>query len=84
MTRARIGDLKALGLGEEVRQTGQPVLITPSGEAVAEVVAPSMPASAGSRFGSFAAIGRIVGDIVSPVTEEGDWDALRSHSALRQ
>ena len=67
-----------LSLLKKVRRTGQPVLVTLRGEPVAEVIPPVMPASAGSWLGSFAATGKIVGDIVAPATEEGDWDALRS------
>jgi hypothetical protein len=37
--------------------------------------------AAGAQYGgwldSLAGTGRIIGDIVSPVVEEADWDALR-------
>jgi prevent-host-death family protein len=63
---------------EKIRRTGQPVLITRSGEPVAEII----PVSASGRpkhwLGSFRSSGRILGDIVSPAVDESVWDTLRS------
>ena len=74
-----ISEFKAtcLAVLERVRQTGRPVLITKRGEPIAEVVPPS-PAAQGARWlGSMRNHGRIVGDIISPVGDAGEWEALR-------
>jgi prevent-host-death family protein len=67
---------KCLALLERVRRTKQPILVTRFGKPIAEVVPPS-PATPGTWLGSMADVIEIVGDIVSPVIEEGDWEALR-------
>ena len=65
-----------LAVLEEVRKTGTPVLITRFGKPVAEIVPPSPPARPDDWLGSMSSKGRIVGDIVSPATDEDDWEAL--------
>jgi len=64
---------------ERVRRTGETVVITRRGEPVAQVVAP--PAAAKNRnaalWGCAHGTGRILGDIVGPVSEPGDWEVLR-------
>lgn len=52
---------------EKVRRTGKPVLITCSGEPVAEIIPhPSSPTRTRRWLGSLRESGKIVGDIVSP------------------
>jgi prevent-host-death family protein len=64
---------------EKVRRTGRPVLITRSGEPVAEIIPhPSSPIRTRRWLGSLRESGKIVGDIVSPASDEADWDALRT------
>jgi len=65
-----------LTLLERVRRTGKPILVTRRGEPVAEVVPPSVRPTKAAWLGSFASTGRIVGDIVSPATDEREWEAL--------
>jgi len=60
---------------ERVRRTKKPVLITRFGQPVAEVVPPSTPPRPKSWIGSMAGTGKILGDIVSPVSEESDSSA---------
>ena len=68
---------KCLALLDQVRKTKKPIRVTRFGEAVAEVVPPG-PATPGADWlGSMADSMEIVGDIVSPVIEETDWEALR-------
>lgn len=67
-----------LAVLEEVRQTGKSVLVTRFGKPVAEIVPPSPQAREDDWLGAMSAEGRIVGDIVEPVADEDDWDALRS------
>jgi len=66
-----------LAVLERVRKTGKPVLVTRFGQPVAEVVPPPVPTRPANWIGSFAGTAKIVGDIVSPATDEDDWEALR-------
>lgn len=59
-----------------VKKTGQPVLITKHGKPVAEVVPPRPVPSAQSWIGSAAGVITIHGDIVAPVSDVDDWEAL--------
>lgn len=65
-----------LSVLERVRKTGEPVLITRFGHPVAEIVAPGA-AKPVRRLGSMLGSGRIVGDIVGPISDESDWDAAQ-------
>jgi prevent-host-death family protein len=65
-----------LAVLEKVRQTGQPVMVTKRGEPVAEIVPASRPADGKRRLGMFVESGRILGDIVAPAVEEGEWESL--------
>lgn len=66
-----------LAVLERVRRTGEPVLVTKRGEPIAEVVPASRPAAGERTLGDLAGSARIVGDIVSPVADESEWEALR-------
>lgn len=67
-----------LAVLERVRRTKKPVLITRFGKPVAEVVPPPPAPRPDNWLGSLAGTGRIVGDIISPVIDENDWEVLRS------
>jgi prevent-host-death family protein len=69
---------KCLSVLQRVQRTGKPVLVTRFGKPIAEVVPPSGRAQAHAWIGSFQSRGRIVGDIVSPVVDEKDWEVLGS------
>jgi prevent-host-death family protein len=79
MEEIAISKFKAtcLAVLEGVRKTKKPVLVTRFGKPVAEVVPPSQPARSANWIGALAGTGRIVGDIVSPATDESDWTVLR-------
>jgi prevent-host-death family protein len=66
-----------LAVLEKVRKTGKVVVVTRFGEPVAEVVPPYTSRKPKRWVGSLAGTGEIKGDIVSPASEESDWDALR-------
>jgi prevent-host-death family protein len=66
---------KCLALLEQVHKTKKPIRVTRFGKPVAEVVPPS-PSAVKDWLGSMADTIEIVGDIVSPIIEEGDWEAL--------
>jgi prevent-host-death family protein len=78
MEEISISKFKAtcLSVLEEVRKTRRPIRVTRFGKPVAEVVAPSIPVRPAGWLGSLAGTGRIVGDIVSPATEDREWNAL--------
>jgi prevent-host-death family protein len=78
MENIAISKFKAtcLAVLEEVRRTGRPVLITKRGEPIAEIVPASRPASGKRQLGLLAHTGKVVGDIVSPVLDEDEWESL--------
>jgi len=65
-----------LAVLEQVRRTGQPVVVTRRGKPVAQILPPPPSERPGSWLGSFRKTGEIVGDILSPVAEQ-DWEVLR-------
>jgi len=79
MEEVAISEFKAkcLAMLERVRKTKQPIRITRFGKPVAEVIPPSPVVESRDWLGCMADSIEIVGDVVSPVIEEGDWEALR-------
>lgn len=79
MKRVPAGEFKqhCLRLLDEVRETGHGIVVTKRGTPVAQVV--PLPAKAEDDWaGAMRGTGEIVGDLVSPATEEEEWEALRS------
>jgi antitoxin (DNA-binding transcriptional repressor) of toxin-antitoxin stability system len=78
MEEIAISKFKAtcLAVLENVRKTGKTVLVTRFGEPVAEVVPPRASRKGQRWVGSLAGTGQINGDIVSPASEDDDWEAL--------
>ena len=74
-----ISEFKAtcLKVLEQVRRTGDSVLITRRGEPIALVSPPPPPEKPSSWLGMFQGQGKIVGDIVSPVLAEEAWEVLK-------
>ena len=68
---------KCLALLERVRQTKKPLRVTRFGKPVAEIVPPSPEAGHNDWIGSMQNTMEILGDIVSPVIDEKDIEALR-------
>jgi prevent-host-death family protein len=79
MEEVAISEFKAkcLALLEQVRKTKKPIRVTRFGKPVAEVIPPTPSAEPADWLGSMAGTIEIVGDIVSPVAEPTDWEALR-------
>ncbi len=67
-----------LALLDRVKKTGKPILVTRKGEPIAQVIPPPIPEKSADWLGSFKSSGKIVGDIISPASEEEDWEVLRS------
>ena len=65
-----------LALLEKVKSTGQTILVTRQGEPIALISPPPPIEKPKSWLGSFKSKGRIVGDIISPVADMRDWEAL--------
>ena len=79
MEEVAISEFKAkcLALLEQVRKTKKPIRITRFGKPVAEVVPAGPAEKRGSWLGYMAGKMEIVGDIVSPVIDPNDIEALR-------
>ncbi len=80
MQKIAISKFKArcLGILERVRRTRKAVLVTKFGEPVAQVVPPPVAARPKSWIGALANTGRIHADIVSPASDQADWEVLGS------
>ncbi len=68
---------KCLAVLERVRSTKKPIRVTRFGKPVAEVVPPTSVEERSSWIGSMKNSMRIKGDIVSPATDEDEWEVLR-------
>jgi prevent-host-death family protein len=67
-----------LAVLEKVRKTGKSVLVTRFGQPVAEVVPRPVKQRPIRDLGALRGTARITGDIVSPASDEDDWEVLRS------
>lgn len=78
MEEIAISKFKAtcLAVLERVRKTGKPILVTRFGQPMAEISPPS-PAKTERKLGTLRGTFDIVGDIVSPASDEEDWEVLR-------
>ena len=70
-----------LAVLEKVRRTGQPVLITRHGKAIAEVTRAGSEATKAWRLGGMEDKFRIIGDIISPIVGIEEWEVLRDAAA---
>jgi prevent-host-death family protein len=79
MEQIAVSKFKAtcLSVLERVRKTRKPVLVTRFGVPLAEVVPPPEPKRPAGWMGSMAGTVEIIGDIVSPISSEDEWDAGR-------
>lgn len=68
---------KCLALLEQVRKTQRPLRITRHGKPVADVVPAALSVDRDALFGSMRNSIEILGDIVSPVIDLDDIEALR-------
>lgn len=74
-----ISEFKAtcLKVLDQVRMTGESILVTKRGEPVALVSPPPPPEKPQSWLGMFKDEGKIIGDIVSPISNEDDWEVFK-------
>ena len=66
-----------LSVMDRVRRTGRPVRVTRYGRPVADGVPASPAALVPRSLGFLAGRTAVIGDIVAPVLEPGDWKAMR-------
>jgi prevent-host-death family protein len=79
MKQVAISEFKAkcLAILEQVHKTKKAILVTRFGKPIAEVVPPSVATAPQDWMGSMKDTIQILGDIVSPATEESEWEALK-------
>jgi len=79
LEQVTISEFKAtcLRLLDNVKKTGQPLLVTRRGEPIVIVTPPPPPQKPASWLGSMKDTVRIAGDIISPVLNEKDWEVLQ-------
>jgi len=68
---------KCLAVIERVRSTKKPIRITRFGKPVAEIIPPTAIEDRAAWIGSMKGTMKITGDIVSPATDENEWEVLR-------
>lgn len=75
MKQMPAGEFKArcLAIMDQVRESGEPVLITKHGKPVAKLVPAQNDAD--DIFGYMAGKVKVVGDIIGPVTPLEDWES---------
>jgi antitoxin (DNA-binding transcriptional repressor) of toxin-antitoxin stability system len=78
MKEIAISKFKAtcLAVLERVRKTRQPVVVTRFGQPIAQISPPEV-AKRVPRLGGGAGSMEILGDIVSPIGDESDWEAAQ-------
>jgi prevent-host-death family protein len=69
---------KCLSLLDEVNKTRIPIRVTRRGTAIAEVIPPSSEGTERGWIGSMSGSVKIKGDIISPVIDMGDIEALEN------
>ena len=79
MREIAISEFKAqcLAVLEQVRATKKPIRITRFGKPVAEVIPPTGIEDRAAWIGSMKDTMKITGDILSPATDEDEWEVLR-------
>jgi len=78
MKEVAISEFKAkcLALLEQVRLTKKPIRVTRFGKPVAEVVPAESVQGRAAWIGSMQESMEILGDIISPASDESDWEVL--------
>ncbi len=66
-----------LRLLDNVKKTGKSILVTRKGEPIALVTPPPPPARPDRWLGCMKDTIKITGDIISPVINEKEWEALQ-------
>ena len=74
-----ISEFKAtcLKIIDQVKNTGMSIIVTKRGEPYALVTRPPVPENNQTWIGSYRDQIEIIGDILEPVVDENEWDALK-------
>jgi len=67
---------RCLAVLKRVKATGRPIVVTRFGEPVAEIVPPAPVQAAEPWLGKLKDRAKITGDIVAPVADPADWEAI--------
>lgn len=67
---------KCLGVISRVHRTGKAVVVTKRGEPMATIAPPPSAPVSSSWLGCLRERARITGDVISPVSNPSDWEAL--------
>jgi prevent-host-death family protein len=62
---------------DRVRRTGRPLRVTRFGRPLADVVPARPDAGDAAWLGAMHGRGRVTGDLVAPVADPDEWDAIR-------
>jgi antitoxin (DNA-binding transcriptional repressor) of toxin-antitoxin stability system len=68
---------RCLALLDEVGTSGEPIVVTKRGQAVAQL-GPVSADQIGDWRAAMRGQGEIIGDLVAPAADEGEWEVLRS------
>ncbi len=68
---------KCFSLLNQVQKTKQPLRVTRFGKPIADIVPTAPQPSRADWFGSMKGTIAILGDIVSPASDEDEWEVLR-------
>ena len=66
-----------LSVLERVQKTRKPVRVTRRGKPLADVVPAAVESPRANWLGCMAGTAHFIGDVVSPASDEEDWDVLR-------
>jgi prevent-host-death family protein len=66
-----------LALLDRVKRTRRSIVVTRKGEPIALVSPPPEPERPATWLGAFQSSGRIVGDIISPASNDREWEVLK-------
>ncbi len=78
MDQIAVSKFKATCLAalDRVRRTGRPLRVTRFGKPLADVVPPQATPPGPAWLGAMKDRGRVRGDLVTPVSDAAEWDAL--------
>lgn len=78
MKTIKISDLQknCYSIIQKMFESQQSVIVTKRGKTIAKIT-PAQSIHNGSWLGSMSSTGKIVGDIISPIADESDWQVLQ-------
>lgn len=79
MEEIAISKFKAtcLAVLQKVKKTGKPILVTRFGHPITHIEPPTPKTGRRIKLGTMAGTGKILGDVVGPITDISDWEAAQ-------